>query len=103
MEQNILNQIFSVIDFGFVFICNSITYLLIKLLEEIKFKKQTSILFKRSITLIVGIIFGLVVYSVDNTNPLKLLYSFIFSLLSFDYIFKPILRKFKSFDYKKDI
>lgn len=103
MEQNILNQILSVIDFGFVFICNSITYLLIKLLEEIKFKKQTSILFKRSITLIVGIIFGLVVYSIDNTNPLKLLYSFIFSLLSFDYIFKPILRKFKSFDYKKDI
>ena len=103
MEQNILNQILSIIDFGFVFICNSITYLLIKLLEEIKFKKQTSILFKRSITLIVGIIFGLVVYSIDNTNPLKLLYSFIFSLLSFDYIFKPILRKFKSFDYKKDI
>lgn len=103
MEQNILNQILSVIDFGFVFICNSITYLLIKLLEEIKFKKQTSILFKRSITLIVGIIFGLVVYSINNTNPLKLLYSFIFSLLSFDYIFKPILRKFKSFDYKKDI
>lgn len=103
MEQNILNQILSVIDFGFVFICNSITYLLIKLLEEIKFKKQTSILFKRSITLIVGIIFGLVVYSIDNTNPLKLLYSFVFSLLSFDYIFKPILRKFKSFDYKKDI
>lgn len=103
MEQNILNQILSVIDFGFIFICNSITYLLIKLLEEIKFKKQTSILFKRSITLIVGIIFGLVVYSIDNTNPLKLLYSFIFSLLSFDYIFKPILRKFKSFDYKKDI
>lgn len=103
MEQNILNQILSVIDFGFVFICNSITYLIIKLLEEIKFKKQTSILFKRSITLIVGIIFGLVVYSIDNTNPLKLLYSFIFSLLSFDYIFKPILRKFKSFDYKKDI
>lgn len=103
MEQNILNQILSVIDFGFVFICNSITYLLIKLLEEIKFKKQTSILFKRSITLIVGIIFGLVVYSIDNTNPLKLLYSFILSLLSFDYIFKPILRKFKSFDYKKDI
>lgn len=103
MEQNISNQILSVIDFGFVFICNSITYLLIKLLEEIKFKKQTSILFKRSITLIVGIIFGLVVYSIDNTNPLKLLYSFIFSLLSFDYIFKPILRKFKSFDYKKDI
>lgn len=103
MEQNILNQILSVIDFGFVFICNSITYLLIKLLEEIKFKKQTSILFKRSITLIVGIIFGLVVYSIDNINPLKLLYSFIFSLLSFDYIFKPILRKFKSFDYKKDI
>lgn len=103
MEQNILNQILSVIDFGFVFICNSITYLLIKLLEEIKFKKQTSILFKRSITLIVGIIFGFVVYSIDNTNPLKLLYSFIFSLLSFDYIFKPILRKFKSFDYKKDI
>lgn len=103
MEQNILNQILSVIDFGFVFICNSITYLLIKLLEEIKFKKQTSILFKRSITLIVGIIFGLVVYIIDNTNPLKLLYSFIFSLLSFDYIFKPILRKFKSFDYKKDI
>lgn len=103
MEQNILNQILLVIDFGFVFICNSITYLLIKLLEEIKFKKQTSILFKRSITLIVGIIFGLVVYSIDNTNPLKLLYSFIFSLLSFDYIFKPILRKFKSFDYKKDI
>lgn len=109
MEQSLMNELTNIIhriattlDVTFVLMCNICVYLTIKTLEDIKLKKSTSILFKRIITFIIGIILGIITFCLDkNCNIVQLFYSFIFSLFSFDYIFKPILKKFKCIDYKK--
>ena len=109
MEQSLINELMNVIhiilttlDVTFILMCNICTYLVIKFSEDIITKKGTSILFKRIITLLVGIVLGIFTFCLNkNCDIVQLFYSFIFSLFSFDYIFKPIIRKFSSVDYKK--
>lgn len=103
IQENIINQILNSLDFGFIFCVNLVTYLVIKFFEEVNNKKITRIL-KRIITFISGIVIGFLVLKInEDTKPVIIFYSFFFSLLSFDYIFKPILNKFggEMFNYRK--
>lgn len=100
IQESVLSQIFSSLDFGFIFIVNLITYLAIKGIEEIITKKAISKLMKRIVTFLIGILVGLVVLQIGETKPVVIFYSFFFSLISFDYIFKPILKKFDIANYK---
>lgn len=100
IQENVLSQILGSLDFGFIFIVNLITYLAIKGIEEIITKKAISKLMKRVVTFLIGILVGLVVLQIGETKPVVIFYSFFFSLISFDYIFKPILKKFDIANYK---
>lgn len=103
MQENIINQILSSLDFGFIFCVNLVTYLLIKFIEETSNKKITKVI-KRIITFISGVIIGFIVLKInEDSKPVVIFYSFFFSLLSFDYIFKPFLNKFggEFFNYRK--
>lgn len=100
IQGNVLSQILNSLDFSFIFIVNLITYLAIKGIEEIITKKAISKLMKRIITFLIGILVGLVVLQIGETKPVVIFYSFFFSLISFDYIFKPILKKFDIANYK---
>ena len=100
IQESVLSQILSSLDFGFIFIVNLITYLAIKGIEEIITKKAISKLMKRIVTFLIGILVGLVVLQIGETKPVVIFYSFFFSLISFDYIFKPILKKFDIANYK---
>lgn len=97
--EEIISRIMESLDFGLIFCINIISYFVIKLIDEIS-KKYTPKLIKILITFIVGFITCFVVYKMSNEPDfIKIFYSFFFSLLSYDYIFKPILKKFK-FSYK---
>lgn len=100
IQGNVLSQILNSLDFSFIFIVNLITYLAIKGIEEIITKKAISKLMKRIVTFLIGILVGLVVLQIGETKPVVIFYSFFFSLISFDYIFKPILKKFDIANYK---
>lgn len=100
IQESVLSQILGSLDFGFIFIVNLITYLAIKGIEEIIIKKAISKLMKRVVTFLIGILVGLVVLQIGETKPVVIFYSFFFSLISFDYIFKPILKKFDIANYK---
>ena len=103
IQENIISQILNSLDFGFIFCVNLVTYLIIKFFEELKNKKITRTL-KRIITFISGIVIGFLVLKINkDAKPVIIFYSFFFSLLSFDYIFKPILNKFggETFNYRK--
>jgi hypothetical protein len=63
---NIIHRIATTLDVTFVLMCNICVYLAIKTLEDIKLKKSTSILFKRIITFIVGIVLGVITFYLDK-------------------------------------
>ncbi|QIG63360.1 hypothetical protein DAC16_127 [Bacteroides phage DAC16] len=102
IQGNILSQILNSLDFGFIFIVNLVTYLLIKGIEEIITKKPISKLLKRIVTFSTGIIIGFIVLKIsEDTKPVIIFYSFFLSLISFDYIFKPIIKRFSNINYKQ--
>ena len=104
MKEEIINQILGSLNFGYIFCVNLITYLIIKFLEDCKKIKLVKVKrkYKISLAFVIGIIVGLCVFYIDsNTQPITIFYSFFFSLISFDYIFKPLMKRFK-FDYKKE-
>ena len=103
IQENIISQILNSLDFGFIFCVNLVTYLIIKFFEELKNKKITRVL-KRIITFVSGIVIGFLVLKInEDAKPVIIFYSFFFSLLSFDYIFKLILNIFggETFNYRK--
>lgn len=102
IQGNILSQILNSLDFCFIFIVNLVTYLCIKGIEEIFTKKPISKLLKRIVTFSIGIIIGFIVLKISkDTKPVVIFYSFFFSLISFDYIFKPIIKRFSNINYKQ--
>ena len=100
IQESVLSQILNSLDFGFIFMINLITYLVIKTIEDTIIKKAMSKLIKILITFVIGILVSFVVLQIGETKPVVIFYSFFFSLISFDYIFKPILKKFNIANYK---
>ena len=84
IQGNILSQILNSLDFGFIFIVNLVTYLLIKGIEEIITKKPISKLLKRIVTFSTGIIIGFIVLKIsEDTKPVIIFYSFFLHPASF--------------------
>ena len=99
MEQ-LISIILNSFDFGYMFAVNVLTYIIIKTIDSCNGNKAVPTWQKRIIALICGIILGVIVgFTSGFTNIL--LYSFILSLVSWDALFKPILKRLKYMDYKK--
>lgn len=84
--------ILSQFDFVYMFIVNLMTYIVIKIIDELNGPKAVPVYGKRIVAVVVGIAIGITSYSIsENVSAITLIYSFCLSLVSWDCIFKPIL------------
>lgn len=100
-----MDRIFDILlnsfDFGYMLATNILTYVVIKAIDYLNKDKVVSLWTKRLIAFICGIILGGILTAFNGFSAI-ILYSFILSLISWDFIFKPIIKKFKNIDYRKE-
>ena len=100
--EKIIDLIIASFDFGYMFAVNILTYLVIKTIDQVNGpNKGVPVWLKRIIAVLCGLLLGgIICYYGEYSNVL--LYSFIASLISWDTIFKPVIKYFKTLDYNKD-
>ena len=96
MIDLIINELINNFDFTYMFLINVLTYIIIKIVNTSNKEKQLSILLKRvllvcSIIIITGV-YKILGYTESN---IILLNSAILAPVSWSWIFKPIINKFK--------
>ena len=95
--MEVVNKIFDLlsanIDFAFMFSVNVLTFLLIKKADEINKEKKVSRLIKRLIALFSGIALAIPLVLLNGLELKVALYSFILSLVSWDGLFKHVIKK----------
>ncbi|WP_287385540.1 hypothetical protein [Lachnospira sp.] len=99
--ERIFDLLLGSFDFGYSFSVNILTYLIIKLIDNLNGDKQVPTYMKRIIAVICGIILGTIMGLTEGFSMI-IVYSFILSLVSWDAIFKPLLKHYKQLDYFKD-
>ena len=100
MIDKIVDILINSFDYGYMLSVNVLTYLIIKIVDYLNGDRIVPVYAKRLIAVISGIVLGvLIILSSGYSNTL--LYSFILSLVSWDVIFKPIIKKIKGANYKK--
>jgi energy-converting hydrogenase Eha subunit F len=88
-------------DFGYMLATNVLTYIIIKVIDFLNKEKVVPVYLKRIIAFISGgLLSSIIIYT--NGFSTTILYSFILSLISWDFVFKPIIKKFKSIDYRRE-
>ena len=100
MIDKIVDILINSFDYGYMLSVNVLTYLIIKVVDYFNGGKIVPVYAKRLIAVISGIILGVIII-LSNGYSNTLLYSFILSLVSWDVIFKPIIKKIKGANYKK--
>lgn len=98
MEQ-IINQLINNFDFTLMLVINVITYILIKLTDEINKEKSVTTWQKRIIFVLVGIIMGSIYYYLSDIKPIVIIDSIIIAPIAWSWFAKPIASKF-GIDYK---
>lgn len=91
----IIDTILSNIDFTYLLIVNLMTYLGIKLVDELNADRVISKWTKRFIALLSGVILSVPLIYIGDENIKVYVFSFILSFFSWDWIFKPIANKLK--------
>ena len=97
MEQ-IFNLILSSFDFGYTLSVNILTYLCIKFIDSMNGDRAVPRHMKRIIAVMCGIVLGGIIVTASGYSNI-ILYSFVLSLVSWDTVFKPLLKYFKNLDY----
>ena len=102
MMEKIIDLLIGSFDFGYMFSVNILTYLVIKTIDQLNGpNKGVPVWLKRIIAVLCGLLLGGMI-CVNDQYTNVLLYSFIASLVSWDTIFKPIIKYFKELDYNKN-
>ena len=96
--NNIITTIISSFDFAYCISVNILTYLIIKIIDELNGKKDVSTWSKRIVLLVVILSTG-VLYNLIGCDNKILLNSAILAPVFWSWILKPICKKFK-IDYK---
>lgn len=96
--DRIFDIVLSSFDFGYTLSVNILTYLTIKFIDSMNQSKPVKRWMKRVIALICGIVLASAIVATQGYSNI-ILYSFILSLVSWDVIFKPLLKYFKHLDY----
>lgn len=97
MEQ-IFNLILSSFDFGYTLSVNILTYLCIKFIDSMNGDRAVPRHIKRIIAVMCGAVLASIIIAGSGYSNV-ILYSFVLSLVSWDVIFKPLLKYFKNLDY----
>ena len=98
--SQIINTTIESFDFGFCVAVNILTYLIIKLIDELNGSRKVATWTKRSVMLIVVIIIS-IAYYVIGSNPKLIINSAILAPVFWSWIGKPICDKF-NIGYHKD-
>lgn len=98
--EKIFDLLLNSFDFGYMIAINILAYLAIKIVDELNGKKKVPAWQKRLVTFLSGIIITAVLYFIGEAMTTVYLYSFIASMVSWDVIFKPLIKNFKHLDYK---
>lgn len=96
--NNIITTVISSFDLAYCIVVNVLTYLIIKIIDELNCKKDVSTWSKRIILLVVILSTG-VLYNLIGCDNKILLNSAILAPVSWSWIIKPICKHFK-IDYK---
>ena len=95
--MEVVNKVFDLlaanIDFAFMLSVNVLTFLLIKFADEKNKQKKVSRFLKRLITLLAGIALAVPLVLLSALEIKVALYSFVLSLVSWDGLFKHIIKK----------
>lgn len=81
------------IDFAFMLSVNVLTFLLIKFADEKNKQKKVTRFLKRLITLLAGALLAVPLVLLNALEVKVALYSFVLSLVSWDGLFKHIIKK----------
>ena len=98
--EKIVDLLLGSFDFGYMFSVNVLTYIIIKIVDKFNGRKKVKVCQKRTIAVLCGIIIGGIITIMGGFSNI-LLYSFILSLVTWDILFKPIIKRISSIDYKK--
>lgn len=96
--EKIFDIVLSSFDFGYTLSVNILTYLCIKYIDSINKDKVVPTWIKRLIAVLCGSTLGGIIISTQGYSNI-IMYSFILSLVSWDVIFKPLVKYFKNLDY----
>ena len=99
MENFIINQLLNNFDFTYMLIINVLTYIVIKIIDEINKEKIVTETQKRIVLLVSIIIVTLLYILFGYSNKLILINSAILSPVFWSWILKPIIKKL-NIDYK---
>jgi len=96
--EKIFDLVISSFDLGYTVSVNILTYLCIKFIDSLNGERVVPTWAKRIVAICCGaILASIIIVSQGFTNII--IYSFILSLVSWDVIFKPLLKYFKNLDY----
>lgn len=98
MEQ-IISQLINNFDFALILIINVVTYITIKLLDEINNEKIVTTWQKRIIFVCVSIIIGCIYYFLSDVKPIVIIDSIIITPIAWSWLAKPIAGRL-GIDYK---
>ena len=98
--SQIINTTIESFDFGFCVAVNVLTYLIIKLIDELNGSRKVATWTKRSVMLITVIVIS-IAYYVTGNNPKLIINSAILAPVFWSWIGKPICDKF-NIGYRKD-
>ena len=96
--SQIINTTIESFDFGFCVAVNILTYLIIKLIDELNGSRKVSTWAKRGVMLIVVIVIS-IAYCFTGSNPKLIINSAILAPVFWSWVIKPICKYFK-IDYK---
>lgn len=98
MEQ-IIMQLVDNFDFALMLILNVVTYISIKILDEINKEKNVTTWQKRIIFVGVSIVMGLVYHFLSDVRTIVIIDSIIIAPVAWSWLAKPIAKRF-GIDYK---
>lgn len=96
--EKIFDIVISSFDFGYTISVNILTYLCIKFIDSLNGERAVPRWGKRIVAIICGLVLALIIIQQQGFSN-TIIYSFILSLVSWDTIFKPLLKYFKNLDY----
>lgn len=96
--NNVITTVISSFDFAYCISVNILTYLIIKIIDELNGKQDVSTWSKRIVLLVVILSTG-VLYNIIGCDNKILLNSTILAPVFWSWVLKPICKKFK-IDYK---
>lgn len=90
------NEVFQNLNFVYIFMCNIVTYLVIKIIP-----KDLSTIWKRIISTVIAVLLGVTGILWFDYNKEAIFCSFFVQFLMYDYVIKSFIEKYVS--NKKDI